>query len=60
MKSLLLICVGSFTVIGWLANVWQIVGALDHPVTGAFVVKCIGIFAAPLGVLLGWGGILFA
>lgn len=45
-------------VIGWIANVIQIVNlALSHsPVDAFFVLKAIGIFAFPIGGVLGWVG----
>ena len=45
-------------VVGWIANVCQIVHALNLPITGMFIFKCVGVIVAPLGVVLGWVGIL--
>jgi hypothetical protein len=44
------------SVVGWVGNIVQIAMALTDPLTGLFLVKCIGVFLAPLGVLLGWIG----
>jgi len=43
-------------VIGWLLNIVQIFRMADDPVTGMFIIKCIGVFAIPLGSILGWLG----
>jgi hypothetical protein len=41
---------------GWVMNIGQILRMLDAPVTVLLVLKIIGIFVAPLGVVLGWFG----
>jgi hypothetical protein len=45
-------------IVGWVANVVQIVATINHPITGLFILKCVGVLVAPLGVVLGWVGIL--
>lgn len=44
------------TIIGWIANIIQLIGIASGPVTTIFVLKCVGIFAFPLGAILGWFG----
>jgi hypothetical protein len=44
--------------IGWIANVVQIVHLAGGPVTTLFIVKIVGVFAPPLGAIMGWVGIL--
>lgn len=39
---------------GWIANVVAIAGTVNDPITGMFVLRCIGIFVAPLGSILGF------
>lgn len=42
--------------IGWVANIIQTIMLMSAPITGTFILKVIGIFAFPLGSLLGWLG----
>ncbi len=39
---------------GWIANIFKFVRMLDGEVTAMFIARGIGIFAAPLGAILGW------
>lgn len=39
--------------VGWIANIAQIVMLMDAPLTGVFVVKCLGVLLAPLGAIMG-------
>lgn len=39
---------------GWIANVVSIIGTVSDPITGMFVLRCVGIFVAPLGSVLGF------
>jgi hypothetical protein len=47
-------------VVGWILNIVKIVKALNvkeepaKPMTPLFIARCIGIVAAPLGVILGY------
>lgn len=41
---------------GWIANICQIVSALHDPLTALTIFKVIGVFVAPLGVVLGYIG----
>ena len=34
-------------VIGWIANLTQIVGMIADPITALFVLKCVGLFVGP-------------
>jgi hypothetical protein len=45
-------------IIGWVANIIQVIHLTSGPVTTLFILKCVGILAAPLGSILGWAGIL--
>lgn len=42
--------------IGWIANLIQILGMLADPITGLFILKIVGIFAGPIGSILGFIG----
>ena len=41
-------------VYGYINNIVSLVGMLGGDVTTMFVARCVGIFAAPLGVVLGY------
>jgi len=40
-------------IVGWIMNIVAIVKIVDLPVTGMFILRCVGIFVAPLGSILG-------
>ena len=40
-------------VVGWIANLVQIVGMVSDPITALFLLKCVGLFMAPIGSVLG-------
>lgn len=39
---------------GWIANIVKFVGMLDGEVTAMFIARVVGIFALPLGAVLGY------
>lgn len=39
---------------GWIANVVKILGTEFADFNGMFIARCIGVFLAPLGVVLGF------
>lgn len=39
---------------GWVMNIAAIVHTLSDPLTGVFIFRCVGIFIAPLGAILGY------
>lgn len=39
---------------GWIANIVKIFGTADDPITAFFIIRCVGVFAAPLGAVLGF------
>lgn len=39
---------------GWVANIVKIVHSDFTPITGLLVVRCVGIFVPPLGVVMGY------
>ncbi len=62
-----LICEKGFTVIelviflvvavgawGWVWNIVKIFGSSFDPLTGVVILRCIGIFMAPLGCIMGF------
>lgn len=40
--------------VGWVMNIVAIWNTADSPLTAKFVLRCIGIFAAPIGAILGY------
>lgn len=42
---------------GWIMNIIQVIKMADAGFTAMFVLKIVGIFAAPLGAILGWIGV---
>mgnify|MGYP006948435063 CR=1 FL=1 len=54
--ELLVALIYIFGIIGWIMNIVQVVRTMNDPLTGYFVLKCVGILAAPLGAILGWIG----
>ena len=57
---LVMIVIWAVAVVGWILNVVKIVKTLKvkeetpKPVTPMFIARCIGVIAAPLGVILGY------
>lgn len=43
-----------FAVGGWVANIVKFIGMLDGSLTAMFVARIVGIFAPPLGAILGY------
>lgn len=41
-------------IVGYIWNIVKIVGAISDPITTMFVLRVVGAFAAPLGVILGY------
>lgn len=39
---------------GWVANIVKLIGMLDGSITAMLVVRIVGIFAAPLGAIVGY------
>lgn len=39
---------------GWVMNVIEIVKTVSDPVGGMFILRCLGVFLAPLGAVLGY------
>lgn len=39
---------------GWIANIVKIFGSAAEPITALFIIRCVGVFAAPVGAVLGY------
>lgn len=46
--------IGVVVLIGWVINIVHIVHTLAAPLTGLFVLRCVGILVPPLGAVLGY------
>ena len=42
------------TLYGWINNIVILAGSTFDPITGLLVLRAIGVFVAPLGVVLGY------
>ena len=52
--ALLWLALVIFCIYGWISNVVKLVAMLGGDITAMFVARCIGVFAAPLGTVLGF------
>jgi hypothetical protein len=41
------------SIVGWIMNILDIVHTINDPITGLFILRCVGIIVAPLGAVLG-------
>lgn len=41
-------------VVGWIANIVKLIGLVGGDITTMFVLRVVGIFAAPFGAILGF------
>ena len=51
---LILVVVVVLCIFGYIANIVLLIGIADGPITGMLVLRGIGVFVAPLGVILGF------
>ena len=51
---LFFLAVISVAIGGWIANLVKLIGMLDGGVTAMFIARIVGVFAAPLGSVLGF------
>lgn len=40
--------------VGWVMNIVKVVQMADAGMTNMFILRCVGVLAAPLGAVLGW------
>ena len=40
--------------VGWVMNIVEVVHLVNDPITGMFILRCVGIIIIPLGAVLGW------
>lgn len=41
-------------VVGWCMNIWAIAYSVGGPLNAMFVARCVGVFVALLGAILGY------
>lgn len=41
-------------IVGWVMNIISVIHTVSDPITGMFILRCLGIIFAPLGAILGW------
>jgi hypothetical protein len=41
-------------IIGWFMNIYKLVGMFGGEITTWFIARCVGIFFAPLGAVIGY------
>jgi hypothetical protein len=39
---------------GYVMNIIAIIHTVNDPITGMFVLRCVGVFLMPLGGIVGW------
>lgn len=54
MAALVYLALVFATLYGWVMNIVILAGSTFDPITGLLVLRAIGIFVAPLGVVLGY------
>jgi len=52
--ALVLVAIVFAGIAGWVMNIFDIVAAVSDPITAMFILRCVGIFVAPLGAILGY------
>jgi hypothetical protein len=52
--SFLISLLSVLCVIGWVKNIIALITMTNSEITTLFILRIVGIFAAPLGVVLGW------
>lgn len=54
MAALVYIALVFATLYGWINNIVILAGSTFDPITGLLVLRAIGVFVAPLGIVLGY------
>lgn len=50
----IILAIWVLAVIGWVHNIIDVVHMVNDPITGMFILRCVGIIVAPVGAVLGW------
>ena len=40
--------------VGWIWNIVKLIAIVADPLTGMFILRCVGVIFAPLGIILGY------
>lgn len=51
---IIILVLGALGIGGWIANIVKLFGSSFDPLTGEVILRVIGIFAAPLGAIMGF------
>jgi hypothetical protein len=54
--ALIFLALGVGGIVGWILNIFAILHMVSGPLTTLFVLRIVGIFAFPLGAILGYVG----
>ncbi len=54
LPDMIVVCVLLLGVGGWIANIVKIFAIMNEPITGMFILRIVGVFAAPVGAVLGY------
>ena len=52
--EMILVFVLLFGVGGWIANIVKMFAIMNDGITGMFILRIVGVFAAPVGAVLGY------
>lgn len=52
--ELLFVIIWLVGITGWIMNIVKLIGMLNGDVTAMFIARIVGVFAVPLGVVLGF------
>ena len=52
--SLTVLAIFAVVAIGWIWNIVKLIGQISEPITAMFIARCVGVFAVPLGAVLGF------
>lgn len=52
--AIVLLALLGLAIIGWIMNIVTIIAISGEPITGMFIIRCIGVIVGPVGAVLGW------
>lgn len=52
--ELMIVLIAVVSAVGWIWNIIKIIATVADPITGLFLVRCVGVIVAPLGVIVGY------
>lgn len=51
--ALVVLAVIFASIAGWVMNLAEILATVSGPITAMFILRCVGVFVAPFGAILG-------